>query len=313
MAARRKKNRASSLGVLRPQIAKEWHPTLNGDLTPYDVGRGSKRKVWWLCKRGPDHVWQCSVASRGVNGNGCPACSGQLVVRSNSLAARYPEVARQWFAAKNGKLTPWQVTPRSTRRVWWRCPRGPDHRWQATVLNQTQARTTKSKGCPFCRGLRISVTNSLAVLRPDLAAQWHPKKNSTSPHRVTLGSQRRVWWKCPEGPDHVWQTPVARRGVLNGGCPFCGHRRPSRDYCLAVIKPRLAREWHPTKNGRLTPFDVLPNSGKPIWWQCPAGHSWRMSPQNRCEGLRGCPYCPRRRKQRVVTRKIVREVVRFPR
>jgi hypothetical protein len=33
---------------------------------------------------------------------------------------------------------------------------------------------------------------------------------------------------------------------------------------------------------------------------------------NRGEGLRGCPYC-RRRKHKVVTRRVVREAVRFPR
>jgi len=37
-------------------------------------------------------------------------------------------------------------------------------------------------------------------------------------------------------------------------------------YNLKTINPKLAEEWHPTKNGNLTPKDVLPKSGKKVWW-----------------------------------------------
>ena len=35
-----------------PHLVKEWHPTMNGDLTPEDITHGSKKKVWWLCSKG---------------------------------------------------------------------------------------------------------------------------------------------------------------------------------------------------------------------------------------------------------------------
>lgn len=31
------------------EIVAEWHPTLNGDLTPEDVMQNTNKKVWWLC------------------------------------------------------------------------------------------------------------------------------------------------------------------------------------------------------------------------------------------------------------------------
>ena len=34
-----------------PNIAKEWHPTKNGKLTPLDVSQGQAIKVWWRCER----------------------------------------------------------------------------------------------------------------------------------------------------------------------------------------------------------------------------------------------------------------------
>lgn len=46
------------------------------------------------------------------------------------------------------------------------------------------------------------------------------------------------------------------------------------DNCLGTVNPSLAREWHPTKNGSLTPRDVTPSSGKKAWWICQKGHEW---------------------------------------
>lgn len=38
----------NSLKRTNPDIAKEWHPTKNGDLTPEMVTSGSSRIVWWM-------------------------------------------------------------------------------------------------------------------------------------------------------------------------------------------------------------------------------------------------------------------------
>lgn len=87
-----------------------------------------------------------------------------------TLAEAFPELAKQWHPTKNGDLTPDDVTPGSSKRVWSRCPKGPDHEWKAAV----SLRALRAVGCPFCRGLRVPVTNSLAARFPDVAAQRHP-------------------------------------------------------------------------------------------------------------------------------------------
>jgi len=60
-----------------PQLAKEWHPTLNKDLKPEEVTCGSHKKVWWECSLG--HVWKAVVYSR-TSGyrSGCPVCAGKV-------------------------------------------------------------------------------------------------------------------------------------------------------------------------------------------------------------------------------------------
>lgn len=61
-----------NLEVRFPDLAKQWHPTKNGDVLPSDVRHGSTRRVWWLCSYG--HSYESAVYNRS-NGCGCPYCS----------------------------------------------------------------------------------------------------------------------------------------------------------------------------------------------------------------------------------------------
>ena len=65
----RKPPLGKSLAEVNPELAKEWHPTKNEELTPFDVTSKNGIKVWWKCDKGNDHEWESSVANRS-NGNG---------------------------------------------------------------------------------------------------------------------------------------------------------------------------------------------------------------------------------------------------
>jgi len=56
--------------------------------------------------------------------------------------------------------------------------------------------------------------------------------------------------------------------------------------------PDLVKEWHPTKNGELTPNDYTYGSHKKVWWLCSKGHSFEKVIRYRTRNNRsGCPYC----------------------
>lgn len=63
----------NDLQTLKPELASEWHPTLNGDKTPAMVSRGSNYRAWWIC--GKEHFWLAKVADRSILGSGCPNCA----------------------------------------------------------------------------------------------------------------------------------------------------------------------------------------------------------------------------------------------
>ena len=59
-----------------------------------------------------------------------------------------------------------------------------------------------------------------------------------------------------------------------------------------ILFPEMSKEWHPTKNGELTPDMVSYGSGKNIWWLCSNGHSYESTINHRTrKSGKKCPYC----------------------
>ncbi|MHA7210074.1 zinc-ribbon domain-containing protein [Arthrobacter sp. MDT1-65] len=125
-----------------PEIASQWHPTLNGKWTPETVGPDSKRMVHWIagcC----GHEWSTPVHARNKRERlRCPRCMTIL----DSLAWSDPGLAAEWDPAN--PTTPWHVRPHGTTAFTprWICSIDRAHQWQATL-------TSRSNGseCPECR------------------------------------------------------------------------------------------------------------------------------------------------------------------
>jgi hypothetical protein len=203
----------------------------------------------------------------------------------------FPELLREWDFDSNGDMSPRDISAGSGRRVWWRCERGPDHLWCAKPNNRS-----RGAGCPFCTNRRVSITNSLATLFPAIAAEWHRERNGVlTPAAVVAQATRIAWWRCARDERHVWRSGVRDRTRAQSSCPYCTNVRACESNSLRAVHPRVAGEWHPEKNGSLTPASVTPGSSRHVWWQCAeCGHAWRASVVNRVSRASGCPACARR-------------------
>ncbi len=97
----------------------------------------------------------------------------------------------------------------SNKKVWWKGACG--HEWQTSV----KARSNGEK-CPICSGARvIAGINDLATLEPLLVKQWS-KKNKIKPTEVSIGSHKKVIWRCEKG--HEWEAAVKSRTINKTGC-----------------------------------------------------------------------------------------------
>ena len=294
-----------SLAANHPKLVLELHPTLNGALDPKLIAAGSPRKLWWRCAAG--HEWRAQVAGRSA-GRGCPECAkvrhgqrlgerNQRVERERTLAVKNPALFGELHATRNRDLDTRALAAGSARTVWWRCAQG--HEWQARVVSRNAG-----SGCPVCavgqrvatrraRPARVPPERSLAARRPDLITQLHPKRNGDlDAHDISAGSTRGVWWRCPAG--HEWEARVTDR-TRGAGCPACARNQPApRERSLAVRRPELVAQLHPTRNGRVDPFALAAGSNRPAWWRCELGHEWEATVAARVRGT-GCPVCARQR------------------
>lgn len=129
---------------------------------------------------------------------------------------------------------------------------------------------------------------------PDLMAEWDWEANKDlDPSKVTMGSHKKVCWKCSQC-GHKWQTVIKDRCLSRHGCPACSGRIlvvGKND--LLTVRPDIAAQWHPMKNGNLRPQDVTYGWGKKVWWKCQrCGYEWQSTPNNRTRRADDkCPYC----------------------
>eukprot|EP00128_Syssomonas_multiformis_P003583 Colp12_sorted_trinity150504_noHs@8666 len=214
-----------------PAVAAEWHPTKNNDLTAKDVSYASNSiRVWWQCQKG--HEWKSIVSNRTLHSSGCPECGRKRKKGgprgTQSLRSALPDLAQQWHPTKNGTLTPDTISRASYKAVWWQCPKDSIHEWQTKVFQ----RSVQHSGCPFCnKSIRLSETNNLLALYPEVAQEWHPTLNGElTADKVTGKSGKKVWWAC-KGCRHEWQTKVHTRTALSAGCPKCARKRKSVRAC----------------------------------------------------------------------------------
>ena len=268
-------------------------------IDPSVIWPNSNRKVWWKCDISEDHSWESPIYRR-TKGSNCPFCSKppRKVSITNCLETLYPQVATKWDIERNIVSTR-EVFSRSNKKYWWRCPVAHDHEYDSSIDHVVRSFIkTGNFSCPYCAGLKPSTTNNLETMFPEIAKEVHPIKNGKlALDSITTGSEKKIWWKCPLGEDHEWeQTPGVRTGQ-NVGCPYCAKQKVSCNDSLATKFPHLINEWHPTKNGILLPTDVQSKSGKKVWWQCPVehDHEWEAVINTRSKRGYGCPFCSNRK------------------
>jgi len=147
-----------------------WHK--DNTLDPWKISFGSiKHLVKIQCSNKDYHVYE-QVVSSFSKGVGCPYCINRKVHPNVSLAAIYPDIVNRW-SNKNNK-TPYEYSPHSEKKVWFKCPSGQhddylqkvanaanyDFRCPKCSLEETSSRM-RNNGCHFWKGGINEVNDTL--------------------------------------------------------------------------------------------------------------------------------------------------------
>lgn len=220
------REKEQSIAKQYPDIVAEWDYENNSVyLSPDTVNCNSKIKVFWVCPQG--HHYEARVEHRTRVGSGCPYCAGKKVMSGfNDIASKYPELICEW--SEDNSTSPDAVYMLSTKKYLWECKQC-GHKWNASVYQRVKIGT----GCPVCamarrkeqvtinsKGRFISKNAPITISHPEIAKEWNYSKNGDlSPESCSYGSERKVWWLCPNG--HSYQTMIKSRTKHNYGCPIC--------------------------------------------------------------------------------------------
>lgn len=200
----------------------------------------------------------------------------------NSLKEKFPKISEEWHPIKNFPLLPENFSFGAGKTVWWQCKSG--HEWESSINSRTNR---SGYGCPSCK-------SNLVELYPEISKEWNYSKNTAlNLEDMKFGSDLKVWWLCKNG--HEYQQKINNRTLRNRNCPFCSGRKLCETSSLAFVRPDLAKEWHPSKNGILTANNVTYKTATKAWWQCDKGHEWESRISNRNHG-RNCPICSKRKR-----------------
>lgn len=207
----------NSLSAHNPKLLDEWDYDKNGDISPTTISYGSNKKVWWLCPLG--HSYKASVAHRTdlKSPTSCPICAGQQILSGyNDLATKRPDLMLEWDFELNN-INPSELSPNSSQKVNWICPKG--HPYKASITKRNQGRN-----CPVCAGKQvIKGINDFAALQPQLAKEWDFEKNELLPTDYPEHSNKKVYWKC-DVCKCSWLAGISQRVQGKNRCPQCKNK-----------------------------------------------------------------------------------------
>ncbi len=206
----------------------------------------------------------------------------------DDLKTLYSELIIDWDYEQNKKL-PEEYLPSSNIKVHWKC-HVCGYKWETQIA----CRAIRNYGCPSCSGRVVTIgKNDLPSRYPDIAKEWNYELNGNAkPEDYSYASQKKIWWTCPV--KHNYEQSINKRTLRGFKCPICsGHKTISGVNDFATIYPEIAKEWHPTKNGSITPDTLSSKNGYRAWWKCKYGHEWQQTLHVRSTGT-GCPYCKNR-------------------
>ncbi len=286
----------NDLATTHPQLAKEWHPTKNAPLTPDKVTYGKGKKVWWICSEG--HEYQATILHRASGGTNCPICNAGRQTSFAEQAVYYyvkkvfPDaISRYSEIFDNGMeldifIPSIKLGIEYDGMAWHKADKIPREKKKYKICKENGIRLLRLMEKPPENGILLTADESLTILDGPMYEKEHlakairflldkidPKSNPwTRRNPLAFHSRVDINLERDESDIRKYMTKMKKGS-------------------FAEQYPELAKEWHPIKNGDLTPDKVKSHSDIKVWWVCPTcGLNYYTAVSHRVYGT-GCPKC----------------------
>lgn len=157
-----------------------------------------------------------------------------------------------WDYDKNKDVNPWEISRRTDKtKLWIRCT-NKDYHGSYEVI---PAELSIGRRCPYCshNGAKIHPNDSLGKILQDknLLYIWS-EKNTKSPFKIAPHSQKKMWWKCPDGKHEDFYRDIASSNNYDFRCPKCeGYSKGEEKTDNYLVKNKIINEPQKTFEGLL--------------------------------------------------------------
>ncbi len=276
----------NDLATKHPELAKEWHPTKNGDLKPSDVFSSQNLKVWWLCPVG--HEYQATINHRAhKQGTNCPICNSgrQTSFREQALyyyvRKMYPDAISRYKPDYFGKFELDIFIPSLNTGI----------EYDGVAWHKNEKFEREHRKYLLCKEHGITLIRLKEKMPEELGLEIADTIISSDDFESEVGFTKvlHMFLEHIDYTDLYWLNPMDinlsrdRFEIMKYATQI--------KHSFADEFPEKVKEWHPTKNGTLKPNMFKPGSTFKAWWLCPeCGNEYEQSLYHKkCGG--GCPKC----------------------
>lgn len=283
----------SNIFKWNPLLWEEWVYDKNKDMDIIHLPKSSKKiKAWWICTHCNNEVVMSLHAK--FNNIRCDFCMGRKVNNTNSLQAKFPEIAKHinpefhdassiYYKSSNIKYN----------FLCSLCKRNFKSRVPHVIRAVEKSKTT---GCPYCAGLIATPETSVLAKHPWIVKIWNKEMNkeiNLFPENTTPYSRKYFYLNCYHCGS-LDKKQVTTVKSLEYRCSYCRGLKINHTNNLKENHVDIAL-WDRNKN-TVQPEDVYYRSKKKYWWYCKdCKHSHLQTPQHKQDNITHCPFCTNRK------------------
>lgn len=254
-----------------PEIAREWHPTKNGDLLPNMITYKSGKKVWWFCPKG--HEYQATPHDRVGDNTNCPYCSAR---RNTSFPEQalffyikkmYPDAISRYKDIFNHGMELDIFIPSIQTGIEY-----DGYNWHKTEEQHNRERK-KFEICQNNKIMLYRIKDMKSDLWQDVANKIFWIHDSKKPINIQFVIQDLLDWLDPE-INKMTRNPLNPNFHTNIICDLEKDKIEISQYLtdiddsLVKTRPDIAEQWDYESNKPLVPEMFSRGSNDKVWWIC---------------------------------------------
>ena len=211
----------------------------------------------------------------------CNKCAKKLYGKENELKSRIKngksfehwcldnnrqDILYRWDYKLN-ELKPSEITFRSSREYYFKCPKGI-HESELKIVTNFVRGIEGVLDCKQCNSFAQWGIDNLGEDFLDKYWDWEKNKN-INPWIISKNSGKHIYIKCQEKDYHGSYNIQCYEFAIGIRCSYCVNKKVHPLDSLGTLHPQVLKIW--SNKNKKSPYEYSPMSHQEVYWKCPEG------------------------------------------